>query len=86
MGLEFQRQGSHRRETSHWDVAYLVIAVVIAVPVAFADGGIHPPATCVMTPEEVVKVHAHCHFLHTQSLAHLERAVDAEVGSAVARQ
>ena len=57
-----QRHVAHHGESRHRDEANLVVAVVVGMAVAIADGGVDPAAGGVATVEDVVEVQAEDYF------------------------
>ena len=81
LALESQRQIPHHIEARHRDETDLVIAVVVRVTVAVADGRINPAAGGVTFIEDVVEVHFDDGFF--DDLLWLQRIAKAHVRGAV---
>ena len=71
-------------ETCHRDETDLVVAVVVGVTVAVADGRVDPAAGGVAFVEDVVEVHLHDGFF--DDFLGFQRVAEADVGGAVGRQ
>lgn len=84
---ESQCDVAHGCETSLWHETYLIVAVVVRVPAAFADGRINPPIGGKMTVEDVVKVRSDYHFFESDKLlGYVERVAEVDIGLGVAGQ
>ena len=78
---------AHGSEASLWHEPYLIVAVVVRVPAAFADGRINPAIGGIVTVEDIIKVGSEHHFFEPDKLlGHVEGVAEVDIGLGVAGQ
>ena len=78
--LELHCNIPHDIKACHWYEAQLRVTVLVRMTVVVEDSAIYPSAGCIMTVEDVVKIHAEDSFLQTdKTLCRTERVAEVDI-------